>query len=134
MKKLILLAMSSLLFAACSTVNTYEPFETNAVPNIIKDKRIITDSSCVKVVSLNLLNEKGGIKVQARLFNSSSSNKQINYKFTWFDKNGMELPSVSAAWKTVILEGKEVSFISAVSDNSEAVDFTLKFLEDVREY
>lgn len=132
----ILTATLALLSAACSIVNTVERAEPLYQEKTVKDKRIITDGGLedgAHVKSVNEARVGGLLKIQANIANTTSSPKQINYKFSWIDKNGMEVPSATSNWSTLILEGKESKYISAVAPNENVCDFTLKLLENVRD-
>ena len=131
--------MSLLLMSACSssTVNSYYPAEEHAKPQYIADKRIITDSSLkdyAKVVSMNQVYIDGLLKIQLRITNTSSQIRTVNSQFTWVDANGMAIASSTSKWQTLVLEGGETRFISAVAPSKNVVDFTVKFLADVRNY
>lgn len=123
--------------AACSTVNTSSRAVPQGTPQNVADKRIITDStlkSYARVESVNESRVGGLLKVQAIILNSSAAARTVNYKFSWFDKNGMEIASTpTAAWRTLVLEGGEERAISAVATDANAVDFVLKLLPDVRD-
>ena len=125
-----MIAMVSFL-SACSTVNTFERAASGADTKYVDDKRIITDDSLndyAYVASINETNVGDLIMIQAKIVNSTSSLRQINYKFEWIDKNGMAVPSANSAWMKLILEGGEAKFISAVAPNKNVCDFTLKLL------
>lgn len=122
--------------SACSTVNTVERSHATANPAPVADKRIITDSSLndsARVVGVISARAGGLLKVQMQIMNTTSSPQQINYKFSWVDAGGMEIPSPMSVWQTLVLEGKESKFISAVAPSPNANDFTLKLFPNVRD-
>ena len=132
----ILIIASTLLAAACSTVNTVERAEPLYQKKMVNDRRIITDgglNDSANVKSVNEARVGGLLKIQAQIENLTSSPKQINYKFSWIDKGGMEVPSATSNWNTLILEGRESKYISAVAPTENVCDFTLKLLENVRD-
>lgn len=129
-----LLAALALLSAGCATsVNTIERATPESSPDLINDKRIVTDSTLarkLRVQSLNQSTVSGNLlKVQATLENLSSRPKEFAYKFDWIADDGMELPGPTGGWKQIALEGKEVRAISIVATSPKAVDFRLKFKE-----
>ncbi len=137
LKITFLLALASFFSACSSTINTIEPKDSSVKAQYISDKRIITDSSLAdsaKVKALNVVRVGGLLKVQVEVFNSTSEPKNINYRFSWIDNNGMLVSSPASAWQTLVMEGREVCFISAVAPSESVNDFTLKLLSDVREY
>lgn len=127
------LAAAALFFAGCSTgsVNTYERAESQATPNYVPDKRVITDQTLagtVRVLSINQSTVSGNLlKVQATVENLRGSYRTVHYKFEWIDQDGMAIDSANEGWKSLGLEGHESKAISTVAVNPRAVDFKLKF-------
>ncbi len=123
----------ALLFGGCQNVNTYENAESKATPNYIADKRVITDNTLagtVRVVSINQATVSGNLlKIQATVENLKSSQQTVNYKFEWFDQDGMAVNSANETWKSLPLQGRETTTISTVAVSPKAVDFKLKFRE-----
>ena len=136
MKKLLIPAFAAALVAGCaSTINSYEPAEQQAIIKPVQDKRVITDSALASkafVAQINKADAGGLLKIQAKIVNNTNSYCMVNYKFTWFDKDGMEFDSTTSKWQNIVLEGREAKFISAVAPSENVADFSLKLLEDVR--
>jgi len=127
-------AALALAFSGCATnVNTYERAESNATPNYVADKRVITDNTLAgtfRVVSINQGTVSGNLlKVQATVENLKSKTRTLNYKFEWIDENGMAVDSPNETWKAILLQGRETQTISTVAITPKAVDFRLKFRE-----
>ena len=126
-------AALALLLVGCQNVNTYENAESRATPNYVADKRVITDNTlagAVRVVSINQATVSGNLlKIQATVENLRSSPRTVNYKFEWFDQDGMAVNSPNEVWKALPLQGRESTTISTVAISSKAVDFKLKFRE-----
>ena len=127
------LAGLALLFGGCQNVNTYENAESKATPTYVSDKRVITDNTLagtVRVVSINQATVSGNLlKIQATIENLRSSQRTVNYKFEWFDQDGMAVNSPNETWKSLPLQGRETTTISTVAISPKAVDFKLKFRE-----
>jgi uncharacterized protein YcfL len=127
------LGLATLLSGCATNVNTYERAESQAAPNLVADKRIITDNTLAgtfRVVSLNQATVSGNLlKIQATVENLKNSTRTLNYKFEWVDVDGMSIDSPNETWKTLMLQGRETGTISTVSINPRAVDFRLKFRE-----
>lgn len=127
------IATLGLLFSGCANVNTYERAESQANPNYVSDKRVITDNTLagtIRVVSINQATVSGNLlKIQATVENLKSSLRTINYKFEWVDHEGMAIDSPNEGWKSVQLQGRETQTISTVAISFRAVDFRLKFRE-----
>lgn len=137
MKNLILAAILATLLCACDTVNMVEPANPASQKQMVNDKRIITDSSLDDIAYIAGVNEArndvGLLKVQVELVNRTTGYRNINYKFDWFDKNGMQVSSPTSTWISLPIEGGESRFVSAVAPNKNVVDFRLKLLSNLRD-
>lgn len=137
MKKIISVFCAAAALAGCSTVNTVEPAQSAARPNMVNDKRVITDSAVndyARVEAVSSAVVGGLLKIQLKVYNRTTAYRTVNYKFSWFDANGMEIVSAASPWLTLALEGGETKFVSAVAPSAAAADFSVKFLADVRDY
>jgi len=136
MKNIILITILASLLCACSTVNTVERADPQGHKQMVSDKRIITDSSLDDYAYIAGINESivsdNLLKIQIEIVNSSTAYRSVNYQFSWFDENGMEVSGITSPWQTLNLEGGERKYISAVATNPKAKDFTLKLLPNVR--
>ena len=117
----------------CATVNTVEPAQPVARRQMMPDKRVITDSTLnrhVNVLGVNMAEGPGGfLKIQVELQNRTSNMQRFNYKFEWFDENGMIINLPTAAMTPRTIEGKETVFITATAPTERARDFRLKLIE-----
>lgn len=133
----MLIAAVAAFLAGCDTMNTVEPRDSKAVPNIVADKRIITDTALDQYAFVSAINEgrtpQGLLRIQAEIANTTSDYKNVNYKFEWFDKNGMLVESPSSPWKDLTLEGGERRYVTGVAPNANVVDFRLKLFPNVRD-
>ncbi len=124
----------ALLLAGCATnVNTVERAQSQATPNMIADKRIITDNTRAgrfRVDSLNQATVSGSLlKVQATITNLKNSVQTLKYKFEWISEDGMAVESPNEAWKVIHFQGRETKNVSTVAISPRAVDFRLKLQE-----
>lgn len=125
-----LLALSALL-TACDTVNTIEKSKDGTYQSIVHNPFLDSYAQVSEITTLRT--ESGLFKAQAKITNTSTGYKTINYRFCWLDKNKMVVDDTSSLWQTVALEGKETKYIYAVSSNPNVCDFSLKLLNDVRD-
>lgn len=123
-----------LLTACASTVNTVERAVPIGQRQMVNDKRVITDAGLNRAVRIVGVNEAPGefIKVQIELLNTTGSLKSFNYRFEWFDANGVQVSSPTASYIPRQIEGKESIFISAVAPTPSAKDFRLKLIDSAR--
>ena len=124
------------LLSSCTTVNTVERATPIGTKQMIADKRIITDSTLNKKVSIVGLNESttsgGFLQVQIEVLNKKNSMQDFSYSFEWFDMNGMLVNTPTSVWIPRQIEGQETLSITAVAPTTTAKDFRVKFIENVR--
>ena len=63
--------------------------------------------------------------VQAVLHNTDYGDIQFQYRFEWYDKDGMLLEETSPMWHTARIHGKDRKVLETVSENRLAADFRL---------
>jgi uncharacterized protein YcfL len=136
MKTRILLPLAGiglLALTGCTTVNTVENADKQGQRQMVTDQRAITDASLgrkVSIVGVNQSMTPGGLlKVQVELQNRTRSLQRFNYRFEWFDANGMQVTTVASALLPAQIEGKESKFIFGVAPNPNCKDFRVKFIE-----
>jgi len=131
-----LLASTLFVFTSCTTVNTVERATPIGTKQVIADKRVITDLTLNKKVSIVGMNEGvtpgGFLQVQIEVLNRKNSMQAFNYRFEWFDTNGMLVDTPTSVWIPRQLEGQETLTITAVAPTTTAKDFRVKFMENVR--
>src|SRR5271169_839739 len=97
--------MFALLVAVGCTppINSVERAHPEGQPHPVADKRIITDSaisSIAQIIGVNESTVSGDLaKIQVTVFNSTSSAGTFNYKFEWYDADGMLVDSPMSIWK-----------------------------------
>lgn len=132
----VLLIALALTISACSSVNSASRAQAQSTPNMVDDKRIITDSdldSFAYIASINEAFVSGNLlKIQVQLVNRSEAFRQVNYQITWLDQSGMQVSTPNNGWTTISIEPGESKYISAVAPNPNARDFNLKLLGTVR--
>lgn len=131
--RLLAAALCLAMFTGCQTVNTAQRSKPIAQPNIVDDKRIITDPTLAYTVRITAINEarldNGRLKVQAQLHNPDKQAHTIHYRFEWIDHEGMVQPSITSNWKSTTLQGGQTQFVSATCPHRDAVDFRLELIE-----
>lgn len=130
------LSGTMLFFTSCTTVNTVERATPIGTKQVIADKRVITDLTLNKKVSIVGMNEGmtpgGFLQVQIEVLNQKNSMQTFSYRFEWFDMNGMLVDTPTSVWIPRQIEGQETLTIIAVAPTTTAKDFRVKFMENVR--
>ncbi|WP_269540386.1 YcfL family protein [Cerasicoccus fimbriatus] len=127
-----LLAVITLaVLSGCNSVNTVEPANPKAEPNLIAIKKVETDPALARKVSVVDVNEgsRGDLLfVQVQLENENYGPEDFNYQFTWIEQDGFEVQSPPAIWKSGVILGRESIYLQNIAPNPRVVDFRLKLL------
>ena len=117
----------------CTTVNTVENAQKEGQRQMVTDVRAITDGSLARKVSIVGVNQAmtpgGLLRIQVELENRTRSLQRFNYRFEWFDANGMQVNNVISALIPDQIEGKESKMISSIAPSPSCKDFRVKFVE-----
>lgn len=72
--------------------------------------------------------------LRARLTVTSARNKtvQLQYKFAWFDANGIEIDPDAETWRVLTLEGRDTRPLIGIAPSSAAESFRLRIREGDR--
>jgi uncharacterized protein YcfL len=118
------------------SVNTTERAQPLGQAQIVNDKRIETDPTLAeKAAVTRVIESKVGdlVKVQVDVLNTRTTQREIDYKFEWYDDTGMLVYSPMSIWKPqTMLGGESVSLVS-VAPNPRARDFRLKLKESKKD-
>lgn len=69
------------------------------------------------------------MRAQATLRSKDRDTLPFQYRFDWFDANGLEINSGAGSWKPLLLVGRETKTIQAVAPDPRAREFKLKLRE-----
>jgi uncharacterized protein YcfL len=126
-------ALLLLAVAGCASVNTVEPANPQGVANKIPDKRIITDNSLndiAYVVEVDGAKTPDGLpRVQVTLQNNKAAVRNVNYRFTWFDAQRIQL--YQEPYHPVSIEGGATQAIQSTATTPQAVDWKLELSSSV---
>ncbi len=144
MRKEILLGTFAIgiLMTGCinDSVNTYENATKAGTPDIVMDKRVITDGFLkrrlvIKEIRQSQTNDNFK-RIQVFMksgrtgLTSSDSAHKVIYRFDWFDRDGAQVkPMDDPGWqKKLILPGDDTTFTS-VAPTENCVDFRIRIKE-----
>lgn len=144
---LFILLGGLLLAAGCqNTANRVENADRVMTPNIITDKRFVTDGFLADRLKLTGIitstTADGLLRVQITAVNvrtgffsqmwsgmTGENPYPIQYKFTWFGKDGMAIDSIISTWKEMtVIPGEQVQ-IQSVAPNRDCKDFSIQLKE-----
>lgn len=149
-KKPLFLLLGGLLLglaAGCqNTVNRVENEEKTMTPNTITDKRFVTDGFLRDRLQLTRIDTAesadGFMRVQitavnvrtgafAQMWSSMTGENpyKIQYKFSWFTKDGMAVDTIVSTWKEMTIIPGEMVHIQSVAPTRDCKDFLINLKE-----
>jgi uncharacterized protein YcfL len=123
-----------LLVVAAGCVNNSETVSTPYPPverQTVYDKHVVIDPTLrgvIRVVGVkSITGPDGFLKVQVNVQSLLNSGREIQYRITWFDANGTELPMAGSSLMTWMFLPHETSFLAAAAPTPSARDFRVDF-------
>lgn len=137
MKNSILFAAAALIFSTlgsgCKTgVNAIEPARPTASRDVILDNRIILDRALARHLEIEYLNQAftGDLRtIQTNVRNTTGRPIQFQYRYDWFDDEGMQISSPASTWIVRTLEPGEATALTGVAPTPRAADFRFQISE-----
>ena len=74
---------------------------------------------------LEIVNKSGFMQVQVVGFNVSPTYQKFQYRIRWYDKNGLEVPSVINRWVDVPAFGNSPFNFQAIAPNEDSINFQI---------
>ena len=149
MKKIMIIVGSCLMLCACqSTVNTVENKNKKMQPSSVDTSKVSTDSFLRRRLKIDRVDKSerpdGLLKVQVSARNirtgfwdqigtwfMGDNPYQITYRFTWLDKDGMEVKTATNTWIPMSVIPGDTVRITGISPNPRCKDFLLSIRENI---
>jgi len=120
-----------LLLAGCATSGIEATGKTEGDPEYAKHL-VIHNEPLAKAITITDMKSrfKGGLlEVNVELSNLSSSDKSIQYRFSWYDDDNFEVEQGSRSWIPVVLHGKSSINMQAVAPNPSVTTYKVNVRE-----
>lgn len=115
----ILGALALALLAGCATPPP--PAPGSAASKVVS----LGNMKNIEVGAMRVARENGFLTVNVQLNNTSSSNKQMYYRFAWLGNDGFPVADAES-WKSTTLYGTQTSYLPAIAPTPKATDFRLE--------
>jgi len=140
-------AVLTILVTGCqNSVNTIENADKSMNPDTIRDTRFVTDGYLKDRLVLKKLDTStsadGFLQVQLEAMNvrtggfaqfwsglTGENPYKIRYKFTWFDRGGMAVPTPLSDWREVTVIPGETVYLQSAAPSKECKDFKVSLQE-----
>lgn len=139
--------LALLLLTGCqNTVNSVENADKTMQPNTVADVRFVTDGflkdrlalKSVRTsrtgegflrVQLEAVNVRTGAFAQTWSWMKDDAPYKVQYKFEWFDHEGMQVPTVMSNWRQVTVIPGEAVYFQGVAPTVKCDDFRISVKE-----
>lgn len=128
MKRLILLG-ALLALGGCKTETSGIIVEEGKV--VVSDKRISNKIEYAGEITSKT--DLGFPRAQVEIQNKKRYDYRFQYKFTWFDVEGLVIEETANVWKTDVVHGLDSAIIESVCESPRAVKYRVsirKYIED----
>ena len=95
-------------------------------------KKVVVNGSLggdIEVVDLKSAMAGNLMQAQVSLRSKDRDTIPIQYRFDWYDAQGMEIAANATAWKPLLIYGRETKTIQGVAPDPRAHEFKLKIRE-----
>lgn len=124
MKKWLVAGLGVVALAGCSSSNTAGLRIDSASQQVL-----YSDSALDETLSINNIDTQennGNTRGLVKITNNSQDTQNLQYRFYWYDDQGLEVNAKQGAWRQFILRGYESMTLSEVSVNPNATDFRIQ--------
>lgn len=123
MKKWIIACLGIVILAGCSN-NTAGLRVDSSSQKVLYGDSALDDRLAINDISTQDMNgnTRGVVQVESKYAND----QQLQYRFYWYDDNGIEVNAKQGAWRQFMLRGYESISLSEVSVNPNAKEFRIQ--------
>ncbi len=129
--KLSVLFSGVMLLAGCATSGIEATGKTEGDPKYAKHLVIHNEplANAITITDMKSRFKGGLLEVNVELSNLSSSDKSIQYRFSWYDGENFEVEKGSRSWVPVVLHGKSSTNMQAVAPNTSVKTYKVNVRE-----
>ena len=140
MKHFFLFLFGCLVCASCTQTQPPPPMvntisNANSTANIqrVADKRVQMDAVFSQILVCTEIRESktndGYKRIQVFLKNCSTGVASCNYRFTWFDENGVSIPSPdNEMWKRLNVIPGDDAILTSIAPKRDCGDFQFRII------
>ncbi|WP_375750361.1 YcfL family protein [Vibrio sp. HN007] len=124
MKKVVLALAAVLAIAGCSGKNTAGLRVEGDTQNVLFGDNVLGNR--LSIENIATVDVDGHARGAVTVSSQYSGEQHLQYRFYWYDNDGVEVNSKQAAWKQTIVHGFETITISEVSINPNGKQFRVQ--------
>ncbi|WP_105903445.1 YcfL family protein [Vibrio gangliei] len=124
MKKWLVIGLGLVALAGCSSSNTAGLRIDSASQQVLYSDTALDDD--LTIDSIDTQANNGNTRGLVKIINNSQDTQNLQYRFYWYDEQGLEVNAKQGAWRQFILRGYESMTLSEVSVNPNATQFRIQ--------
>ncbi|HCH01615.1 MAG TPA: DUF1425 domain-containing protein [Vibrio sp.] len=124
MKKWLVAGLGLVALAGCSSSNTAGLRIDSASQQVLYSDSALDDD--LTIDNIDTQENNGNTRGLVKITNNSQDTQNLQYRFYWYDGQGLEVNAKQGAWRQFILRGYESMTLSEVSVNPNATDFRIQ--------
>lgn len=124
MKKWLVAGLGVVALAGCSSSNTAGLRIDSASQQVLYSDSALDETLSIK--NIDTQENNGNTRGLVKIINNSQDTQNLQYRFYWYDDQGLEVNAKQGAWRQFILRGYESMTLSEVSVNPNATDFRIQ--------
>ena len=83
----------------------------------------------IEMKNLKMRKVGGILQAAGTMFSTVTSDLKVQYRFSWYDKDGFEIDKDAGSWKSLTLYGRQTADVQGVSPNAQAEEFKVVIRE-----
>ncbi|MGO2497843.1 MAG: YcfL family protein [Vibrio litoralis] len=124
MKKWLVAGLGLVALAGCSSSNTAGLRIDSASQQVLYSDSALDED--LTIDNIDTQENNGNTRGLVKITNNSQDTQNLQYRFYWYDDQGLEVNAKQGAWRQFILRGYESMTLSEVSVNPNATDFRIQ--------
>lgn len=126
MKKALLAMVAALIMVGCSS-NTAGLRVDGETQKVIFGDNVLGSRLQIDQIDTATVDDRA--RGVVRLTSNYSGDQHLQYRFYWYDDDGLEVNTKLAPWRQIIIRGDESIAISEVSINPNGTQFRVQIRE-----
>lgn len=120
--KYVMALLLALMITGCSSVHTGISIE-NSNQNVVIGNAVLARSLVFKEANITKVN--GLMKASVEAVNKVNTDLNLQYRFYWYDEQGLEISGSDAPWHSFALAGNDKVILQGVADKAEATQYRI---------
>ena len=126
----LFLGLALCLFVGCASTADLEGIATSAKNPSVAPRYVILNNSGlasdIRIEALKIAFAGDILKANVSLISKTSSTLNLQYRFSWYNAQGMEVEPAVGTWIPLTVYGKESKTVTGVAPNSSVKEFRIK--------